>query len=151
MKGMSKALLRGLLVPVLLAAAAQGAAAGERAAKTMAPDLYCLAMNNYREARGEPFEGKLAVGHVVLNRVADKRFPKRICAVIRQGGEKRRHRCHFSWWCDGRSDRPRDIRAWRDSVMVAELIQAGLTRDPTDGALWYHAGYVSPGWAENFI
>jgi N-acetylmuramoyl-L-alanine amidase len=150
MKGMGKALRRMLMVPVLVVAAA-GAAQASESAKALPADLHCLALNIYHEARGEPFEGKIAVGHVVLNRVKDKRFPRQICAVIMQGGEKRRHRCHFSWWCDGRSDRPRDARAWQESILVAKLIQSGLTRDPTEGALWYHAGYVSPSWAEKFI
>ena len=68
--------------------------------------LRCMALNIYHEARGEPIEGKIAVGHVVLNRAASRRFPGQICAVVKQGGENRRYRCQFSWWCDGRSDRP---------------------------------------------
>jgi spore germination cell wall hydrolase CwlJ-like protein len=147
---MGLALIRRLVLPALLVGAA-GAQAGEHKAALQDAELRCLALNIYHEARGEPFEGKLAVGHVVLNRVADRRFPRGICTVIRQGGESRLHRCHFSWWCDGRSDRPRETAAWRESVMVAQLIHAGLTRDPTDGALWYHAGYVSPGWAEKVV
>ncbi len=106
-----------------------------------------MAMNIYFEARGEPLLGKIAVGHVVLNRVADKRFPGHVCKVIRQGGEKRRHRCQFSWWCDGKSDRPRDETAWYDAVFVAHLIRLGVTIDPTKGALWYHAVTVRPNWA----
>lgn len=111
------------------------------------PDLKCLALNIYFEARGEPTAGKIAVGHVVLNRVADRRFPKQICSVVRQGGEIRRNRCQFSWWCDGRSDEPRDQQAWRESVLIAALINRGATSDPTRGSLWYHATYVKPGWA----
>jgi spore germination cell wall hydrolase CwlJ-like protein len=67
------------------------------------PELFCLAQNIYFEARGEPLLGKIAVGHVVLNRVADKRFPGHVCKVIQQGGNRRLHRCQFSWWCDGKA------------------------------------------------
>ena len=37
--------------------------------------LRCMALNIYFEARGEPFLGKIAVGHVVLNRIAHSRYP----------------------------------------------------------------------------
>lgn len=110
-------------------------------------ELQCLAQNIYFEARSEPLEGKLAVGHVVLNRMADERFPEKECAVIRQGGDRRLHRCQFSWWCDGRSDTPRNAQAWQEAMVLATLIKAGLVPDPTKGALWYHADYVNPGWA----
>lgn len=109
-------------------------------------DLNCLALNIYFEARSEPLDGKLAVGHVVLNRAADKRFPNKICEVVKQGGAKQRHRCQFSWWCDGRSDRPRDLQAWKESRVLARLVFWGYSEDPTNGALWYHADYVKPIW-----
>jgi len=113
-------------------------------------NLRCLALNIYHEARGEPLQGKIAVAHVVLNRVAARRFPGEVCEVIKQGGERRRYRCQFSWWCDGRSDRPRDLAAWRESLLVALLIRRGATDDPTEGALWYHADNVKPYWAKIF-
>ena len=113
-------------------------------------NLRCLALNIYHEARGEPLQGKIAVALVVLNRVAARRFPSDVCEVIKQGGERRRYRCQFSWWCDGRSDRPRDVAAWRESLLVALLIRRGATDDPTEGALWYHADSVQPYWSKIF-
>ncbi len=109
-------------------------------------DLNCLALNIYFEARSEPLDGKLAVGHVVLNRAADKRFPAKICEVVKQGGAKRLNKCQFSWWCDGRSDRPRNLQAWKESQVLARLVFWGYSEDPTGGALWYHADYVKPKW-----
>lgn len=50
-------------------------------------ELDCLALNIYFEARGEPLQGKLAVGYVVINRVGDKEFPANVCQVVQQGGE----------------------------------------------------------------
>jgi spore germination cell wall hydrolase CwlJ-like protein len=111
-------------------------------------NLRCLALNIYHEARGEPLQGKIAVAHVVLNRVAASRFPGQVCDVIKQGGERRRYRCQFSWWCDGRSDKPRDLVAWRESLLIALLIRRGAADDPTEGALWYHADTVRPYWAD---
>ncbi len=113
-------------------------------------ELHCLALNIYHEARGESDKGKRAVGHVVMNRVTDRRFPTSVCQVVRQGGERRRNRCQFSWWCDGRSDRPRNRTAWDASIEMAHEIIAGLSSDPTGGALWYHADYVQPYWRKAF-
>lgn len=45
-------------------------------------DLYWLARIISAESRGEPMEGKLAVGSVVLNRVASDRFPDTVYGVI---------------------------------------------------------------------
>ncbi len=109
-------------------------------------EIRCLALTIYFEARGEPDEGKLAVGHVVMNRVFDSRYPSQVCSVVRQGGEWPRNRCQFSWWCDGRSDKPRDRAAWERAMAFARLIYWGFSKDPTGGALWYHADYVSPAW-----
>ena len=113
-------------------------------------ELNCLALNIYHEARNEPDEGQFAVAHVVLNRISDPRFPETACKVIRQGGERVRHRCQFSWWCDGRSDRPRNLRKWRNIKAMAEAVYWGRSVDPTGGALWYHADYVSPYWGRVF-
>lgn len=45
-----------------------------------------LARLIHGEARGEPYEGMVAVGAVVLNRVSDSRFPNTIAGVIYQNG-----------------------------------------------------------------
>lgn len=109
-------------------------------------ELRCLALNIYFEARGEPESGKFAVGHVVMNRVSSSRFPETVCNVVRQGMANKRYKCQFSWWCDGASDRPRDTAEWRRSLQLAYLIYVGRSKDPTGGALWYHADYVKPQW-----
>jgi len=109
-------------------------------------ELECLALTIYFEARGEIDEGKLAVGHVVMNRAQHSLFPPNVCQVVRQGGDKLRYRCQFTWWCDGRSDQPRDREAWDKSRALARLIFWDYSLDPTAGALWYHADYVRPSW-----
>ena len=115
-----------------------------------ADEIECLALNIYFEARSEPEAGQLAVGHVVMNRVASARFPGTVCDVIQQGGELRRYRCQFSWWCDGRSDTPRNKRLWEKSAELALNVYWGQSEDPTEGALWYHADYVKPYWRKAF-
>ncbi len=108
-------------------------------------EIECLALTIYFEARGEPDEGKIAVGHVVMNRAQNSLFPEKICSVVRQGGIER-YRCQFTWWCDGRSDRPRDWSAWERSKALARSVFWEDSKDPTQGALWYHAESVIPSW-----
>ena len=114
-------------------------------------DLDCLAMNIYHEARNEPKVGKLAVGHVVMNRVFDRRFPGTVCEVVMQGGQERHNYCQFSWWCDGKDDQPLNQRAWVESQYLASRIFSGSHKDPTGGALWYHADYVNPSWSKTLV
>ena len=112
-------------------------------------ELECLALTVYFEARGEPREGQFAVAHVVMNRVADDRFPGRVCAVVRDGGTDRED-CQFSWWCDRRSDRPQDARGWAAARDIARVVYWGEREDPTGGALWYHATSVKAYWRGQF-
>ncbi len=114
----------------------------------IADEVHCLALNIYFEARSEPASGQRAVGHVVMNRVAHPGYPDSVCRVVRQGGEKVLHRCQFSWWCDGQSDRPSNRKAWDQSLRLAEQIYLGVLKDTTGGALWYHASYVKPYWSD---
>lgn len=116
--------------------------------ETESRELRCLALNVYWEARSEPIAGQFAVAAVTLNRAEDPRFPQDVCEVVRDGGEAQRHRCQFSWWCDGKQDTPLEKRAWNRAMMVARLVYAGAVSDPTNGALWYHADYVEPTWAK---
>ena len=99
----------------------------------------CLALNVYWEARSEPLRGQQAVAAVTLNRV---------CDVVVQGGE-RRNRCQFSWWCDGKNDEPKDRIAWQSAQQIAWSALNGDFEDPTKGALFYHATYVKPSWAQH--
>lgn len=111
-----------------------------------AQELRCLALTIYHEARGESDLGKLAVGHVVMNRTRSSNFPANVCDVVQQGGEQL-HQCQFSWWCDGLGDEPRDLQALRESLRLAQDIYHGCTTDPTRGALWFHTTAVNPAWS----
>ena len=125
-------------------------------------EINCLALNVYHEARNESLSGKIAVILVTMNRIADKRFPNTICGVVHQGKHflnKRdnkyypyRDRCQFSWYCDGRTDIPKNKRAWAYSNALIEyfLKRSMLFIDFTEGATHYHAGYINlPRWAKN--
>lgn len=110
----------------------------------------CLALNVYHEARSDPDMGQYAVAHVVINRVQSDRFPDDVCSVVKQGYHKGKHRCQFSWYCDGMSDIPRESRAWAKAMLVADDVMQGSVPDMTDGATHYHANYVRPWWAKHY-
>ncbi|MFN3230926.1 MAG: cell wall hydrolase [Alphaproteobacteria bacterium] len=111
---------------------------------------YCLAQAVYFEARSEPVSGQIAVARVILNRVADKRYPDTICGVVFQN-QKWVDRCQFSFACDGEEDRVHERAAWAMSERVASLAQRHWIPHPIGDATHYHADYVSPGWADNLV
>ena len=57
-----------------------------------------------------------------------------------------RWRCHFSWYCDGKSDKPVYLDAYRWAHVVAEHVISGKSGDLVNGATHYHATCVSPDW-----
>ena len=117
--------------------------------------LVCLALNVYHEARDQPFIGQVAVAQVVMNRVHDDRYPDDVCEVVMQGPTYSwkpdfpvRHRCQFSWYCDGKSDATPDEGAWQQALTIAQGVHTGNLDDFVEGATHYHATYVLPEWAE---
>ena len=79
----------------------------------MLSTISCLALAIYFEARSEPIAGQLAVAQVILNRVVDERYPDTVCEVIMEGpthpsGHPVRHKCQFSFWCDGKPENVHD-------------------------------------------
>ena len=145
--------------------------------------IVCLAENIYFEARAESMEGKAGVANVTRNRVNDSRWPSTYCEVVQEGPVReswktkknpdlapedrvyypRKHRCQFSWYCDGLRDIiwankektgitiEANARAWRDSVKVA-IYTLGFgsyrVNDNTDGAVYYYAhNLVTPSWS----
>jgi spore germination cell wall hydrolase CwlJ-like protein len=105
---------------------------------------HCVALAMYWEARGEGHRGMLAVGAVVLNRVEDDRFPSSVCGVVYQGGET--PPCQFSWWCDGKSDRPTHGELWASSLSLADELLTARPSDPTHGALFFHNTSIRSPW-----
>ncbi len=116
---------------------------------TVSDQHKCLAQAVYFEARSEPLEGQLAVAQVVLNRVRDARYPSTVCHVVFQN-EHWRNRCQFSFACDGRSDNPKEARAWRRAQKIAFIAATGRWNDLTEAATHYHADYVNPYWKVAF-
>ncbi len=88
-------------------------------------DLYLLAKCIHAEARGESYIGKVAVGAVILNRVADPQFPNTIYGVIYQPWA-------FTCTHDGQIDLEPD----RASYQAAQDALNGW--DPTYGCIYYY-------------
>lgn len=117
--------------------------------KTRERQLECLAMNIYREAGHENFEGKVAVAQVTMNRAAHPAFPKDVCAVVYQKSViMDRVICQFSWYCDGSpKNKPTNTVAYNESMAVAKkVLLEGFRLDVMKEALYYHANYVNPRW-----
>ena len=118
--------------------------------------LMCLALNTYHEAKNQSMIGQVATAQVVMNRVADSRYPNTVCEVVKQGPKYKgsdvpvRHKCQFSWFCDGKSDEPRrDSKEWFKAQDYARIVLSGrIVLDVTEGATHYHATYVKPSWAK---
>ena len=111
--------------------------------------VLCLAMNVYHEARGEGIQAMMAVAEVTMNRVDDSRYPNNVCDVVKQGyNPKTKHTCHFSWYCDGESDKMYDKQMSFVANEIAVDYLTGLTTNFTNGATHYHATYVNPYWSK---
>ena len=117
--------------------------------KTRERQLECLAMNIYREAGHENFEGKVAVAQVTMNRASHPSFPKDVCAVVFQKSVViDKVICQFSWYCDtAHKARPINQSAYNESMAVAKkVLLEGFRLDVMKEALYYHANYVNPRW-----
>ena len=117
-------------------------------------ELKCLAQNIYYEAGYEPFEGKVAVAQVTLNRADSGKFPDDICGVIFQKSViYDKVICQFSWYCENAGVRkPVNPAAYQESMAVAKkVLLEGFRLDGLKDAVYYHADYVSPRWGKEKI
>lgn len=87
-------------------------------------DLLARLING--EARGEPYEGQVAVGAVVLNRVKSPEFPNTIPGVIYQKGQ-------FTCVTDGQFDKPIE----KGSTVYQAAKEALSGSDPSNGSLYF--------------
>lgn len=112
-----------------------------------AGDLNILARTVFGEARGQSFNGQVAVAWVVRNRTArPARFAPTITGVCLAPVQ-------FSCWNRGDASFVRLVSVEPpDPAFVVALAAAGMVLtdtlpDPTGGADHYHATYVKPSWA----
>lgn len=95
-----------------------------QAGRTSDEQLIARAING--EARGEPYEGQVAVGAIILNRVESPDFPNTVAGVIYQPGA-------FTAVSDGQINVPIDPK----STVLKAARDAINGWDPTGGSLFY--------------
>lgn len=96
------------------------------AASSNTSDIQLMARAINGEARGEPYEGQVAVGAVILNRVKDSRFPNSISGVIYQSGA-------FTAVADGQIN----VSIDQGSTVYKAAQDAMNGWDPTGGCVYY--------------
>ncbi len=111
--------------------------------------LDCLARNIYHEAGYEPFEGKVAVAQVTINRVESGHFPSDICKVVYQKNiVYEKVLCQFSWYCEQATlKKPMNGPVYTESMEVAKkVLLEGFRLPSVKDALYFHGDYINPGW-----
>lgn len=98
-------------------------------------DLFWLSRVIYRESGNQSLEGQMAVGNVVLNRVASPTFPNTVEGVLAQKNQ-------FSTY---RSGVLRKTEPSASSIIAAKLVMDGGVVEETSGALFFDCGTNS--WA----
>ena len=96
----------------------------------------------------------------------DNRYPNSVCDVVYQARMKEswktkqhkwmmdrhriyypiRHKCQFSWYCDGKKDVITDKVSYSKIYMLSKRILSGRYDGLIEGATHYHADYVKPSW-----
>lgn len=107
---------------------------------SLSGELACLAGAIYFEAKGESLAGQLAVGKVIIARAKSGRFPTSYCGVVYQPSQ-------FSF-VRGRTMPTinKTGRAWAEAAKIAHIAHFDAWDSPVEGALFFHAARVSPGW-----
>lgn len=117
----------------------------EQLNKSARQEVDCLAQNMYFESGWEPKQGQIAVAMVTINRSESKMYPSTICGVVKQ---KTLDTCQFTWVCEMKTinNINRDVYLRIRALAVYVYANKDFIKDPSKGALFYHADYVNPGW-----
>ena len=118
-------------------------------AREIQKQLVCLTRNIYWEAATEPFEGKVAVAQVTLNRMESGKFADSVCGVVYQKTSfNSKTVCQFSWFCESNHLVKSVYKPlYKESEEVAKMVLLEGFRLPNmKEALYYHADYVNPRW-----
>ena len=106
-------------------------------------ELECLSKAVYLEARGEPFEGRLAVAHTLKNRTLHPHYPDTICEVVYQP--------HQVTGIHQGLPIKYDSKAWEESVKDSYMVLQDYVSDTSEGAIMYYAhNQVTPYWKNSY-
>lgn len=107
---------------------------------SLSAEEQCLAGAVYFESKGESLAGQLAVAKVVLARTKSGRFPASICGVVYQKSQ-------FSFVRGGRMPPiSTSSQSWKNAIAISQIALDNSWKSSVEGALFFHARYVSPGW-----
>lgn len=101
----------------------------------LSSSLLCLAMIVHNESSGEPYVGKAAVAHVVINRA--KATNSNICKVVYAPAQFYTKKI--------KNTKSKD---WEESKKIAGKILSRKIKDPTRGAIFFHNHSVKPKWSK---
>lgn len=113
-----------ILMILIIQIKPKNATAASNSSSTSDVQLLARAING--EARGEPYEGQVAVGAVILNRVKSPKFPNTIAGVIYEPGA-------FTAVSDGQIN----VAISEGSTVVKAARDALNGWDPSGGAIYY--------------
>jgi spore germination cell wall hydrolase CwlJ-like protein len=116
--------------------------------------LACLSKNIYYEAGNQPFEGKVAVAQVTMNRTESGLYPSDICKTIYQKNiVYEKVLCQFSWVCDRTvTTRAVNTASFKESEEVAKkVLLEGFRLPSLKEAMYFHGDYINPGWKRERI
>ena len=116
--------------------------------------LACLAKNIYYEAGNQPFEGKVAVAQVTINRTESGLYPADICKTIYQKNiVYEKVLCQFSWVCDRSVVAGKvNMTSYKESEEVAKkVLLEGFRLPSLKEAMYFHGDYINPGWKREKI
>jgi spore germination cell wall hydrolase CwlJ-like protein len=100
----------------------------------------CLAGAVYFESKGESLTGQLAVARVILARANSGRFPSTLCGVVFQKSQ-------FSFVRGAGMPPVRTgSKGWQEAVAISKIALNDSWKSPVEGALFFHARHVTPGW-----
>jgi N-acetylmuramoyl-L-alanine amidase len=124
MKRISALIIISLIVILMISMLLPKKEYAEQTSQTSDIQLLARAING--EARGESYEGQVAVGAVILNRVKHSSFPNTIAGVIYEPGA-------FTAVADGQINHP----IAEDSTVFKAARDAMNGWDPTNGCVYY--------------
>ena len=119
-------------------------------AQDIGKQVLCMAKNLYYEAAMEPWEGKLAVAQVTMNRVNSSQFPSNVCDVVYQ---KTGSTYQFSWVGE-KVGEVRNKYAWEECLIVAKKALTEKRLHDTiykTKSMYYHNTSVNPAWKLKYV
>lgn len=119
--------------------------AGNVGAGRLIPDDIWGILCIFAEARGEPYEGQVAVGNVIRNRMAARFFSDgTVCDTVTRDRQ-------FSWMNNADRQRGVVLAARWENAQIQSAARAwfeSADRKLVGDALLYHADYVAPYWSK---